>query len=497
MNFTKSLPKKKKIIQNNNMGKYYGDVRLPITSVNNPELHKETKPKTDIFELVKEKDNVIKPTNISLPITNFYNTQLYKEAKPKTDILQLVQEKNNNIEPTNISLPITNFYNTQLYKETDILQLVEEKNNNIKPTNISLPITNFYNAQLYKETKSKTDNILLKLVEEKNNNINMGEHYPKVHFQITNNYPEKNNKEIKLKTETNILKLLQQKTITIENVYQERYNNINATGLGDFIRGSYFLIEFGDNNNIPYNINILNHPISQFLEIYQNKNSLFINNINKFEEDNFHPHILSNNLITNIYDSSTNNTFIKYLYKQNTFNQKLYIYTITYPSAKISEKHKEYMKQILKPCKRLELIVDNTLLKLGVVKKQFIIIHIRYGDDFLIKQKNQIKQKHLEMIQNTLKLDLSKQYLLISDNIIMKNIILMKYPFIKTHFNEISHTGEGLQLETNKLQNTMIDFYMFSHASSIIAFSVYQHGTGFSKWSAETYSVPYTCYFLP
>ena len=101
------------------------------------------------------------------------------------------------------------------------------------------------------------------------------------------------------------------------------------------------------------------------------------------------------------------------------------------------------------------------------------------------------------MIQNILdKLDLSQKYLLISDNTIIKNIIQSNYLFIKTHFNEISHTGEGIQLETNKLQNTMIDFCLFSHAINVIAFSVYKHGTGFSKWSAETYNVPYCCRFL-
>ena len=295
------------------------------------------------------------------------------------------------------------------------------------------------------------------------------------------------------------------KKITIENVYQEKYNNINATGLGDFIRGSYFLMEFCDKNNIPFSVNILNHPISQFLEIYQNKQPFIINNINKFEEINFQPHISKNNIITNVYDNSTNNKFIKYLRKQHIFNKKIYTYIIAYPSEKIDKKHKEYMKQILKPCKQLELIVDNMLLELELVKKQFIIIHIRYGDDFLIKKKSKIEKNHLVMIQKILdKLDSSQKYLLISDNIIIKNILSSKYPFIKTHFNKISHTGEGvahtggeLELETIRLQNTMIDFNMFSHASRVIAFSIYKHGTGFSRWSSETYSVPYVCRVLP
>jgi hypothetical protein len=238
--------------------------------------------------------------------------------------------------------------------------------------------------------------------------------------------------------------------------------------------------------------------VSQFLEIYQNKQPSIINNINRFEEVNFQPHISKNNIITNTYDFFTDNKFADYLSKQDVFNKKIYTYIISYPSEKIDKKHKEYMKKILKPCEKLELMVDNMLSELELVKKQFIIIHIRYGDDFLINKNNKIETKHLEMIQKILnKLDLRQKYLLISDNIIIKNILLSKYPFIKTHFNKISHTGEGTQVETIRLQNTMIDFNMFSHASRVIAFSIYQHGTGFSRWTTETYSVPYVCRFLP
>lgn len=295
-----------------------------------------------------------------------------------------------------------------------------------------------------------------------------------------------------------LLKLLHLKTPVIENVYQERYNyQVNASGLGDFIRGSYFLMEFCDNNNIPYNINILNHPISQFLEIYENQQPLIYNNINKFELRNYNPDVSEDDIISNIYDPSINHSFIWYLSKQRIFQKKIYVYTICFPSDKISEKHKEYMKRILTPSKSIALLVDNTLAELGLIKKHFTIIHIRYGDDFLVKNIEDINKSHLEMLESTFdSLDLTQTYLLISDNTAIKNILSLKYPFIKTHFNDISHTGEGLHLETEKLQNTMIDFNLFSHAANVIAFSTYRHGTGFSKWSAETYSVPYSCRFL-
>ena len=293
------------------------------------------------------------------------------------------------------------------------------------------------------------------------------------------------------------LKLLQLTKPIIENVYQERYNNnINATGLGDFIRGSYFLLEFCDNNNIPCNINILNHPVSQFFEIYKNKQPIIFNNINKFELTNHNPHISHEKIITNICDSSISDDFIKYLSKQSVFNKKLYVYTIAYP-LQISQKHKEYMKYILTPNMRIKSLVDKMLLELELVSKKFTIIHIRYGDDFLIKNKTGIKKSHLAIIQKTLDtLDLNQKYLLISDNTIIKNILQLNYTFLKIHLNEITHTGEGIHIETNKLQNTMIDFNLVSHAVNIIAFSVYPHGSGFSRWVAETYSVPYICKYL-
>ena len=155
------------------------------------------------------------------------------------------------------------------------------------------------------------------------------------------------------------------------------------------------------------------------------------------------------------------------------------------------------MQRILAPSARIKSLVDKMLSDLELVSKNFTIIHIRYGDDFLIQHKEKFKKSHLEIIHGTLdNLNVNTKYLLISDNTSLKNILSLNYPFLKIHLNEITHTGEGIQLETNKLQNTMIDFNLFSRAINVIAFSVYPHGTGFSKWVTETYSVPYSCKYL-
>jgi hypothetical protein len=295
-----------------------------------------------------------------------------------------------------------------------------------------------------------------------------------------------------------IIKMLQLTTNTIENIYQLKYNNdINASGLGDFIRGSYFLMQFCKKYNISYNINLLNHPISQFLDIYKNKKSLNYTNINKFGSTNHNPFILHNDIITNIYDDSIDNEFLNFLSKQTVFNKTIYIYTITYPTNIIDQEDKDTMKKLFKPTDNLSLLVDIKLTNLKLVKYKFEIIHIRYGDQYLIDSDETINEtKFMTVISELKKLNSSKIYLLISDNNIIKKKILKYYPFLKTDFCEITHTGEGVDINMNKLRNTMLDFYLISYSTKVMAFSIYNHGTGFSKWISETYNIPYSCQLL-
>jgi hypothetical protein len=494
MHFTKSPLKQKKPVTNgtNKMGQYYSSIRVPI----------KNHPVTPIANRIDKNMTSLavpeQPTNINLEVM----------LSPITSLLEpfVIEE----FPKLNMHLKSVNLLN-----EDSIINIVSNhKENNIKVKNSEITmklgeidtkgddtLVNVVSNHKENYMKVKTSETSMKLGE-----INTSMRGNALINELTEDIHRKQQFESELVKEEKIrnqeieipLTLLQLTKPIIENVYQERYNNnIYASGLGDFIRGSYFLLEFCDSNNIPCNINILNHPASQFFEMYKNKQPLVYNNINKFELANFNPHISHEKIITNINSPSINDDFIKYLSKQSVFNKKLYIYTIAYPASIIPQKHKEYMKRILAPSARIKSLVDNMLSDLELVSKNFTIIHIRYGDDFLIQHKEKFKKSQLEMIYGTLdNLNVNTKYLLISDNTSLKNYLSLNYPFLKIHLNEITHTGEGIQLETNKLQNTMIDFNLFSRASNVIAFSVYPHGTGFSKWVTETYSVPYSCKYL-
>ena len=93
-------------------------------------------------------------------------------------------------------------------------------------------------------------------------------------------------------------------------------------------------------------------------------------------------------------------------------------------------------------------------------------------------------------------IDPCTKYLLISDNNLIKYYVLQKYPAICSVFNDITHIGEGIVLEEEKVKNTMLDFYLMSFANEIFAYSVYEHGSGFSYWCAKTYDIPYSCKYI-
>jgi|688.fasta_scaffold61362_3 hypothetical protein len=464
MHFTRTELKNKKPVNygTNKMGQYYNNIQVPIKNYN----------KTPIATRIDKNMNNL---NVSDQQTN---KKLNQFIQPILNLKPIPQPETNinifNHNYDDITIKPSLAEKTKNYEDKyEEMKLLSNKPNNISTT-------------MNLKTDDKHFNSFVNVLTEvnENDNDNMDDEYinkPYTKSQITS-----------------ILKILQLTNITIENVYQETYNaNINATGLGDFIRGSYFLMQFCQETNLLFKINMLNHPISKFLEIYQNKQPSNYKNINKFDLTNFNPGILDDNILTNIHDHTINNDFMYFLKDQPVYSKNIYTYIISYPTIIIDEEHKKYMQHLLKPTKYLSLLVNEQLTKLELIEKEFTVIHVRYGDNYLIKNEADINLNHLNTIKLTIEhLDPNQNILLISDNMIIKNIFTKKYPHVKTHFNEITHTGEGIQLDTNKLKNTMIDFYLFSRAQKVFAFSVYKHGTGFSKWAAETYSVPYICRFL-
>jgi hypothetical protein len=298
----------------------------------------------------------------------------------------------------------------------------------------------------------------------------------------------------------------------INNVYQSKYNynRNNCTGLGDFIRGSYFILEFCEKYNFEYKI-IFNNCISNFLQI-KTHNLKSIQNILKgiifFKNNNINSYNIDNNSI--IFEPNKDNKyimsdFVDYIVQSKSVYNNVFIYCNSYPiNDIIDEKHKEYMRNILEPNIEVKTIVNKVLYDLKLKFKQFVVIHIRSGDSYLKNEKNTFNIKYInDLIQNIKNdifdyfnkniNDINIEYLIIADNNYIKLILKKKFPNFKILLKNITHFGEGILLEDEKVKNSLIDFYLLSFSKYILSYSCYEHGSGFSYWCAKTYNIPYIC----
>jgi hypothetical protein len=154
------------------------------------------------------------------------------------------------------------------------------------------------------------------------------------------------------------------------------------------------------------------------------------------------------------------------------------------------------MRSILEPTSELILQVDEVLLNLNLKRHSFIVIHIRSGDKYLIEN-SVIDPTFIKKLVNVLYfLNNTETYLLLTDSYKLKYVLMKIFPRLKMFFNEITHFGEGVELNEEKVKNTLIDFYVMANSKKIYSFSVYDHGTGFSRWCAETYNIPYISHTL-
>jgi hypothetical protein len=271
----------------------------------------------------------------------------------------------------------------------------------------------------------------------------------------------------------------------IINVYQPTYkNDKNATGFGDFIRGSYFLMQFCETFNLKFNI-LINHPLQHFLK-NNGVNTLEKNEIPNYENIVFYQQVK----IEGFLDENNFNYFLNT--SENTNEQRnVFINTYLYPSQNVSQKHKENMRNILEPIPELTCQVNNVLSNLKLERHSFNIIHIRSGDKYLIDN-SAIDPSFIKKLVNVLYfLNNKETYLLLTDSYKLKYILMKLFPRLKMFFNEITHFGEGVELNNEKVKNTLVDFYVMANSKKIYSFSVYDHGTGFSRWCAETYNIPY------
>jgi hypothetical protein len=264
------------------------------------------------------------------------------------------------------------------------------------------------------------------------------------------------------------------------HVYQLQFKNQNTIfGLGDFLRGSFCLLQICNKHEIQFDIDVSNHPISNYME-GQIKNQYV--NYNKIETNN------TVNDITN--PIITCKKIIQSL--KNVTTENYYTCTNAFPPFEIKQSEIEFIKSRIEPNIAMKTDIEQEMLSLNLVSKQFSVIHIRTGDEFLLKGSVLCKdwiERIFALLTPILK-NTANKYLILSDNNQLK-MLLKKYDNCVVNIKPITHLGEVPFEKNENVKNTMMDFYVMSHSKEIYAISKYGHGTGFSKWCSVLNNIPY------
>jgi hypothetical protein len=274
----------------------------------------------------------------------------------------------------------------------------------------------------------------------------------------------------------------------IVNVYQLNLVNGKTPGFGDFLRGCFFLMQLSKKIGIEFDIDISNHPISQY--VINNGKSVNIN------YDNIE-WIVGYNRPVHLFESSSSYIDINFVNQvinkaNNSNGPEFGTFVTAHPIFNnFKMEGRNFIKSKLEPNKLMNDYIDITLQGLNLEKNKYGVIHVRTGDKHLIEKK-QMYDTEMEVIKKLIisKMLPNRNYLLLSDSLQLRQY-LKSIPNLTILIRRIEHIGgEGIKGIPNGIMNTMLEFYLMSYSRSILSLSKYNWVSGFSKWCSIINNIP-------
>jgi len=277
----------------------------------------------------------------------------------------------------------------------------------------------------------------------------------------------------------------------IVNVYQLNYFKCKSPGLGDYLRGCFFLMQLCQKLGLEFDIDISNHPMSEYIINNGKSPNINYDNIDWIQGLHRPPQLFENpkpyldihfiNNIINTANRVNNSEFGTFVTAHPIFNN----FTI---------EGRNFIKSRLQPNQIMCDYIDITLKELNLEKNKYGIIHVRTGDKYLIEKKN-MTINDMDYIKKIIlkKIIEGRNYLLISDNLQLKQY-LKCIPNLKIFIRKIEHLGgDGIKGIPNGTMNTIMEFFLMYYCNAILTMSVYGHISGFSKWCSIINNIPLTC----
>lgn len=276
--------------------------------------------------------------------------------------------------------------------------------------------------------------------------------------------------------------------LTLVQVYQTRYNDGAAKGLGDFLRGYGCLIQLGEALGFSVHVDLRNHPLSRHVA----EPSTTADHVD-YSVTTVCPHI--NYVAAPGWvvepDSEFKTKFVEWL--QSALSRSDYnvvpVFVTAYPLHPLTQLEKERVRRCVQPS-------PATLARFEASSpaRPYSVLHFRTGDSIVV-HKNSVRPTLVSRMCEVAKtMNIGDVFL--ADTRELDETVMEEHGLIVTGSRPL-HLSDSPQKDLlESCDQTLYDWWVLSRASRIVAVSVYYWGSGFSSQASLLYNTPLTKYVI-
>ena len=275
---------------------------------------------------------------------------------------------------------------------------------------------------------------------------------------------------------------------TITQVYQPMYaDGVAATGLGDFVRGCLGLTQLCAMLQWSLRISLAAHPVARWLA-YPSPYPRDTARVHRWAELNHRPLLLAGKEITHESDLEPGEMVRRFRDAVREHGDELC--SIAFPPMTHFAPHqKRVIARALTPTRDIRAQVDAFIRSLA--SPTFCVLHVRAGDDTFT---HAMAEERIAAIRAVISFEETMPCVLLTDSLALRAALCHNHPL---HVFSDAPPAHTCSATVDQLRTTVAELHILSRAHHIRAFSVYNHGSGFSKWIAFLHDIPYQCHLIP
>lgn len=244
-------------------------------------------------------------------------------------------------------------------------------------------------------------------------------------------------------------------------------------GLGDILRGIADIHDLCLSNGLNFYVDITQHPISNYLDP---------------DFSTQPPDFLKKNLDYDLVPFVLN---VEDFFNENSQSETLIFFSnqiLNLPFFRYKKETQEFLKKIFRPSTILQEEINKHIQNLP---SPFSVIHFRTGDDEIVRNDKEFCENNYSIVSSLYEKYNStlKNPVVFTDSQIIRRKLIEEF-YVKTIDHDIAHLGYHTNLES--IKNSLIDFFIISHAKKILGYTTYRGLyaiSGFVRMVGQIYDI--------